>query len=59
MTALAEAIVTSLGVIHKAESKEEMEIRAERTTNLIEQFVVAGAMEVAPRTDPTGGPVPQ
>jgi hypothetical protein len=43
MTTLAEAAVVSLGDIHKAESKEDMEQRAEHTRNLIEQFVAAGA----------------
>lgn len=43
MTTLAEAAVASLGDIHRAESKEDMEQRAEHTRKLIEQFVAAGA----------------
>jgi hypothetical protein len=50
MTALAEAAVVSLGNIHKAESKEDMEQRAERTRKLSEQFVAAGARDLAPNT---------
>lgn len=47
LTELAEAAVKSLGHIHKAQTKPQMEERAEHTRSLIEQFVTQATVELS------------
>lgn len=51
LTQLAETAVESLGHIHKAETKAEMEARAERTRSLVEDFVRDAAMRLSVQDD--------
>lgn len=51
MTALAEEAVASLGDIHKAQSKTEMEERAEHTRRLVERFVERAASQLSAPAD--------
>ena len=46
LTGLAEAVVESLGAIHKGSMKAQMEERAERTRTLVESFVTAAADQI-------------